>query len=185
MTHPIPSARIVGTFDEMRPLDGPKTHKHGAVDYSERIGVRFAAVENGRLVYFAAFRPQTSGLWAPGELDQFFFKNYFYDTYGGIAALYGDSGRVYLYCHIYFSRMFNDYGATADWKYVEEKAEVRLPKHAMFTEETRVFEGDTIGVIGMAGFTKGPHLHLEIHRGNRWDKYEDRVDPEKLFKGAI
>lgn len=179
--HPNRTLKLVGDFQELRPLVGKKTHSHGACDYSGPVGSKICAAEGGRLFYYAGFREEKT-LWAPDEITELPFKNYFYDTYGGIAILVGDSGRTYLYCHLYMNQIFNNYGVNEKWTYIEERAEKRFPKHAFLSSTRIVHPGEIICGVGNAGYSLGPHLHLEIHPTFKWYKYEDRVDPEILFK---
>jgi len=180
--HPNRSLRVTSSFDEMRPLVGKKTHKHGATDFAGPVGTDIYAAEDGHLQYYAAFR-EGSVLWPPDEIPGFPFKNYFYDTYGGIAVLVGDSGNVYLYCHLYMNQIFNFHGLMNKWVYLEERKHTRKPIHCFMSSARNVSAGEIIARVGNAGFSTGPHLHLEVHRSFKWDRYEDRVDPEELFKG--
>jgi len=193
MIFPIKDTFWISTpFDELRPLTVPpkeRTHVHGAIDISARTGTTIHAPERGTVFYFAAIRDSLRRTMK--ELDlvgpfDFRGEHYFYDTYGGIVLLFGQSGWTHLFCHSYLNQLFNKAPLRLRWKYHESPVRERWPLFAWHTFEdpTPVSAGETIGFVGSAGQSSGPHLHYEIHHGTKWETWGDRVNPETLWTEA-
>lgn len=189
MTFPLPGGRFTAGYHQPRPLASETpTHVHGAIDVAAPVGTPVLAPEAGRLHYFAAFREDRSRKM--GELDlsrfpfQFLGRPYFYDTYGGVAILFGKSGWTHLFAHHFLNQLFNTPPHRMRWHYEESAHLERWPAIAFFTTNGAghyVREGDTITYVGTAGYSTGPHIHYEIHRTGRWTPHDQRPNPEDIF----
>jgi hypothetical protein len=187
MIKPVPGARVTARYDQPRPLSNPGQHIHGATDYAALAGSKIIAPEEGLLYYYIAQRPESRPTWELKiEGVRFPFSNYFYDTFGGIIILSGASGMVHLFAHCYINQLYNKgIIESAKWRTNEQSDEVRWPITTLHTLGTisAVEAGDTIGFVGNAGYSTGPHVHAEIHNGWEWTDYSDRADPETIYKG--
>jgi hypothetical protein len=176
----------LGHWDTPRPLDStPKTHIHGALDIIAPVGTPIVAPERGKVCGFKLTRPEgRTDVWVRSVGDRGLPWNFYtYDMYGGVLVLEGASGLVHLFCHLFMNQLwrYSVFHSPA-WTPVEEEAKQRWPMELWHTLDMpiQVNEGQQIGVIGDAGFTKGDHLHWEIHKGWVWTPYDERPDPEKL-----
>jgi hypothetical protein len=185
----------------MRPLSVPlekRTHKHGAIDLAgddwNSVKVLYRAPENGRLFCMISIRPDREKSWPDNRVifartrdgkqqvpSQ--FLEYWHDTYGVVMMLNGQSGLLHVFAHTYGSQAFSQHAfdpAGLSWD--EQPGDARWPVFCLnnFDGPTAVERGDTIGVVGNAGFSTGKHLHYEIHRGFAWDRWENRVNPETI-----
>lgn len=204
MVQPI-HGTLTSNFHEIRPLSLQRKikeghsltkiekgvlHIHGAVDIANVIGSLMLAPEDGRVFSFMTTRSRTNEFWKEGEGPKilgktFPYKNYFYDLYGGLTVLLGNSGRVYLFCHIFGNHLFNKNPITLnfDKPYCESKAKSRFPLMAFYSKPVFIKEGCPISKMGDAGYSTGPHVHLEVHPSYRLYKYSERIDPLLLFPG--
>ena len=189
MTVPCPGEfGELGRWGTERPLDAAvKTHVHGALDIVAPIGTPIVAPEDGFLYAFALTLPEGR----PRRFERVLpawdlpFKGHSYDLYGGILALRCSTARTHLFAHLHMNQLIKHCGMFRDaWTYVEEEAEVRWPSFLWHTFGNGRFvkEGEQIGVVGNAGYSKGPHLHWEIHNGWTDTPFGQRPDPEKLLK---
>ena len=180
---PVPSSkRITTDYHEPRPLSKPleeRDHNHGGVDIGALLSSNIVAPEEGTVVYYVAQR-QADGkqYWSDGTLKDFPFRNYFYDTFGGVIVLKGVSGITHVFCHSYLHQIVNK--LDIKFESYEEKNKHRFPLTALMSEEVKVKTGDVIGLVGDAGFSTGPHVHYEVHRGYVWQHWQNRPDPEEL-----
>jgi len=190
MRLPIQSAyRLSTEFHQPRPLSASKDkrwHPHAAWDLACPTGTPICSPEDGTLYYFLAFRKEITQLLDVIDLSSSPFDmrdhHYFYDTYGGVILLLGDSGKTHVMAHSYANQLFNK-GKDVQWQYVESAEDERWPVSVWhtFTDPHRVIEGESIGAVGNAGFSTGPHVHYEIHSGATWESYLSRVDPAEMF----
>ena len=173
---------ITTVFTEPRPLSNPGEHIHGAVDISAQLGSSIFAPEDGTVFAWAAFRVAPKSYWPTMpviNIGTTSFCNYFYDTFGGVLVLTSTNHkRTHVITHSYGNQLFNA-SVFQDIRYYEEKADSRFPMHAFYTSPAECKEGALIGAVGNAGHSTGPHIHYEIHNGRRWQRWEDRIDPEK------
>jgi len=169
-------------FYEPRPIDNPGEHVHGAIDIAAPMNSEIFAPEAGEVMAWCAYRPKAGTYWPDMPIlngNALPYCNYFYDTYGGVLILRSDSGeRTHLIAHSYANQLFNK-GLAHDVYAYEEKADMRFPFHAMYTGWREVKVGAHIGYVGNAGYSTGPHVHWEIHRGWKWERWENRINPER------
>lgn len=182
---------VTANFKQERPLKGrteENAHIHGAVDIAAPIGRRIIAPEGGFLRVWLARRTPEGGYWpeaiypfhiggGQSRNAYFPFQNYFYDMYGGIIVL-RNTTRTHVICHSYGDQLF-DKGVFRETNihWYEEKRKARFPMIAIYSSEIEVQAGETIGFVGDAGYSTGPHIHWEIHNGYRWQEHENRIDP--------
>ena len=189
---PVPSTdRISAGFYQLRPLSKPperRTHIHGAIDIPGPVGTDIVAPESGKLYAFMALRGgnvnrSTAEAFSrlrhapPFDIAGHY---YWYDIYGGVLVLVAEE-HTHVIAHSY-SKQLMITGPTGSrlWESVESRQDERWPVLAFHTFEDAfdVSAGDFIGMIGNAGTSTGPHIHWEIHNGRRWNKHENRVNPE-------
>lgn len=184
MQYPIPDVevRITSPFTEPRPLGGPFTHIHGAIDIGAPVNTKIYAPEKGELFFYAGFR-DVGDMRVTKTLPKytFPFQYYNYDVYGGVIALFAESGLIHIMTHSYINQLFNRSPIEIKLFVAEEPAENTHPHHSIFSQPVLVKEGDHIGFVGNAGWSTGPHIHYEIHSGS-WKPHADRMNPERLFK---
>lgn len=179
MIWPFPGNTLITSgFSSPRPMSNPGEHIHGAIDVKAAIGSEIIAPERGFLYKYCAIRYKDGQYWDVGALQEFPYKNYFYDMFGGIIVLKGDSGITHIFAHIYQNQLYNK--ESCEWKYIEEKKESRFPVHAYITEPYEVFKGEHLGYTGNSGYSTGAHCHYEQHRGFVWQKHEDRPNPGNM-----
>lgn len=189
MTFPLFGAYKWGAgWDQPRPLVGPKTHVHGAVDFPVPEAVRVLAPEEGDAIAAVIFREdgppadiRYHGFWFP-------FSNYAFRVYGAIIALFG-SRYTHLFAHLapeWFPDVFQvdphvthhgggpggAYTMSVIWGPVEFR------------------EGEVLAKVGLTGgiepplpSTEGRHLHYELHNpGVVWTPYDKRPRPEEVYQ---
>lgn len=166
-------------FDQPRPLGSEKpTHKHAAQDIGNESGEPVLAPEDGEAFGFAALRPKRM-FWKALPVVHgrvFDWANYFYDTFGGLVVVRGDSGVTHIIAHSWLNQIFNLPPLSG-----EPVSTFEPPDHcwpvALWTDAVPVHAGQRVGSVGSAGFSTGPHVHWEIHEGDRWQRHENRIDP--------
>lgn len=185
MILPIPNGRITAPFSQPRPLGGPTTHIHGAIDVAAPLGSApnptAVAPVSGTARCLQFLRPSTDVYWPTSErpdINILLARNYFYDLYGGVITIYAADGTFHILTHFYASQLWAHSAPT----YIESRAPGRFPCIALVGDPFRVSEGQSLVPVGNAGFSTGHHIHWEIHPGQRqiYD-YADRLDPEKLL----
>jgi len=173
------NTKITAGFHEPRPMSNPGEHPHGAIDIATPVGSTILAPEHGKLIMYFARRPKDGLYWKPNEMGHFPYRNYFYDMYGGLLILKGESGLTHVFTHIYMSQMHNK--EKHDWAYIEEKADERFAIFCMLAGEIEVFEGAKIGVTGNSGYSTGDHCHYELHKGFVRQAHADRPNPQEIL----
>jgi len=177
--------KLTTNFTEQRPLSKPldeRDHVHGAIDLAAPRGTPIYMPENGFTFAWAAYRPKAGMYWPEmPEIEDFGLMpwcNYFYDTFGGvIIARSADEYRTHVICHSYSNQLFNK-NIFDKILSIEETEDRRFPIHAYYTPRKLFVEGDIIGYVGNAGYSTGAHAHWEIHTSNRWQRWENRINPE-------
>lgn len=109
--------------------------------------------------------------------------HYFYDTYGGVVVLLGESNLTHVFTHSYANQIYNHSPIHSTWKYTESRDDERWPVMVWhtFDDLIRVTEGQLIAAVGNAGFSTGAHTHYEIHRGREYREPLARTDPKEIF----
>ena len=181
---------LTAEYWQSRPLSAPeerRTHPHAAWDAAAPIGTRIAAPEAGDLYYVIAYRADTTRRLDEIELHPQPFRlqghHYFYDTYGGVIILAGESGMTHVMTHSYANQLYNRAPRGMSWRYTESGKDERWPVSAWHTFDNpeRVLPGHVIGHVGNAGFSTGAHVHYEIHPRRHYAAPCDRVDPADIY----
>lgn len=177
--------RISSTFGEMRPLNAEhKTHPHGAIDLAVPRNTVIYAPEKGRLFYHVAMRSERmiqNLYWGTGRW--YAFSNYYYDVWGGLVVLEGEeTGYTHVFAHCEADYLFNNGKVKKDLFTLSEEGDGKF-SISLISKESPILVniGDEIGRSGNAGFSTGPHIHYEIHRGRAWEPHGDRVNPASLY----
>jgi len=159
MTWPVPGRTDVSaTFEQMRPLSVPKeerTHIHGAIDIPAPSGTEIIAPEDGVVVCFAAMRRSRNlggGEMPDMDLAGFDIRghHYYYDIYGGVIVLVGDSGRVHVITHSWRNQLFNRWAHSrgASIETVETPEVERFPAVCgEVSSPVSVGEGEKVGYM--------------------------------------
>jgi len=173
--------RISSSFFEPRPMSNPGAHIHGAIDIGASQGASIVAPEAGVAFAWCAFRPEEGLVWpSPISVNgaRMPFSNYFNDMYGSIIVLRSkDDHRTHVIAHSFPNQLFNT-RIYQGIQYIEEQQVKRFPIHANYTPPLAVKRGEMIGYVGNAGYSTGPHIHWEIHHGWKWERWEERINPE-------
>lgn len=187
MTYTRPCAgQITARWAEMRPLSVPvekRDHVHGAIDIGGAGIVPLFAPAACDVYRFVIVRPESGGSWKwqlrEGELSRLPWGEYTYDIYGGVTVCDTYDGHVHLFCHSYM-RQLQDATRGLLWSYEEQPSDARFPVMLWHTFgwAQRAEAGEVIGAVGNAGYSFGPHLHYEIHRGWVNTPYAERPNPE-------
>ena len=189
MTFPVKIDYKISTgFDEMRPLSLPvekRTHPHGAIDIAVPIGTDIIAPENGEVHWQIQFRRGDSyhNVYWPYTEQPYAFRNYFYETFGGLCILYGESGKTHVFAHIRAEDILMLYRGTRADNYYTEDIDGPDAFHLFvnWNSLVKMREGDTICYSGNSGFSTGPHIHYEIHQGRDFTPHADRTNPLDLW----
>lgn len=191
--NPIKNGIVTTPFFEMRPLSVPvkeRTHIHGALDIAPQGDNNIYAPFDCLAFAWWAKRDSSSDhyrVWPKlPEINgkPFEWCNYFYDMYGGVIVLkelnsINNVIRTHLICHCWQNQLFNKPPfSNATIKTKEQPENSRYAISAIYTSVLRFQKGDVIGQVGNAGYSTGAHIHWEIHPGEKWIRYEDRINPE-------
>lgn len=178
--------RLTSDFDEMRPYGTVrKTHKHGAWDLAVPISTPIYAPEVGILHYF--FQVRTGNIkhhniyWADGRW--YAFSNYFYDSYGALAVLETHDHLTFVFAHIYAKNII---AMTEEQMICLTVDELKTVDGMILAFHNRdkplgIDKGDIIAYSGNAGYSTGPHIHMELHKGRSWIPHRDRPDPKDIW----
>lgn len=174
------SYKITAPFNEMRPIENPTKHIHGAIDIAVPIGTKIQAPEDGLIYYHFNYSKNNKArniYWY--DKTWYAFSNYFYSIFGGLIILEGISGYTHVFAHIE-GKTINDMlnNERRQRKYYEDAngfAFINLE------DPNLVIAMDVIGFSGNAGKSTGPHIHYEIHEHRKWIPHKDRPNPEKIY----
>lgn len=156
--------KLASDFNEPR---ATSIGRHEAWDLAAPEGTKIHAPEDGALVYHAILRSGAgaSAWWSwPDGLD-YWFSNYYLDTYGGLLILFGRE-HTHAFCHINLDDLLRGLQASGR-RYTAKKH-----KHSYSTwvraylnlvDPRPVAEGDPIGFLGTEGNEQGAHIHYELH----------------------
>lgn len=174
---------VTADFYQPRPLSRPldqRDHIHGAIDIAAPVGTLIRAPESGEVFYWASFRQAVGQVWPEQPMingQLFTFCNYFYDMFGGVIVVRNaPRTRTHIITHIWLNQMFNK-GFTQTVHTAEERETKRFAIFGIYSVPKQVRENEIIGYVGNAGYSTGPHVHWEIHRGLRWNRWEHRINP--------
>ena len=190
MIFPIPDPyRITTDFHEMRPLSRPpekRNHPHGAIDIAVPTGTSIYAPERGEVEWHVQFRRGRAyhDVYRPYQGGpKYAFRNYFYETFGGLCVLYAHSGRTHVFAHIEAGEIFNRFAATgAEHFYTEDQnGDTSFYLFVNWRNLNDVHEGDFLCASGNAGYSTGAHVHYEIHKRKEWIPHSERLDPLSLY----
>lgn len=185
MTHPLPLARLTASFSEPRPLGGPCTHIHGAVDLAPSGPGRCLAPVSGEAQYLQFIRPSLAEAFLPDDkpaLLAFPMRHYYYDLYGGLLTIKEEkTSRLHILTHFWGASLWEHTAPT----YIESRKTGRFPCFALVRKPFHVVEGQPLLPVGNAGFSTGPHIHWEIHPTSDYlTPHRERLDPTKLLEEA-
>jgi murein DD-endopeptidase MepM/ murein hydrolase activator NlpD len=179
--------KLTSDFNEPRPLNAPpekRTHVHGAWDIAVPEKTPMMAPEWGRAYKLVQFRSngQTHNLFWD-DRKWFAFSNYFYDTFGGLIILEGDSGLTYVFTHIWAQDILDDLFREHISCHIKEETDKNGAIVSLWNmnDPDNVEAGQYIGSSGNAGFSTGSHIHLELHRRRDWLRWENRPDPAEIW----
>ena len=181
--------KVTAPWGQMRPLSVPEAerdHVHGAIDIGGAGIVPLLAPAACDVYRFCIVRPQTGGEWKwqlrDGALDRLPWGAYTYDVYGGVTVCDTHDGHVHLFCHSYL-RQLHDATKGIVWSYQEQPEDSRWPVMLFHTFDwvERAEAGEVIGAVGNAGYSFGPHVHWEIHKGWTLTPHAERPDPEAFL----
>ena len=178
MILPIKGGVITSPFNEPRPLEGAKTHVHGALDVARGDGIALAPVSGVARAYLF-LRSQTP--WSRTDKTEILAvpaREYWYDLFGGVIEIRADDGTYHLMTHFYGSVLQERFGP---FKYIESNVQTRTPTIMLASNGKMLSEGDKLCAIGNAGYSTGPHIHWEIHPTPSIYLHSGRIDPEALL----
>lgn len=184
---PVEGGQVTAGYYDPRPYSKPPEKRdrfHKGWDIaSDAERPEILAPETGKLYFHMIVR-------APNDYmgDQFWpnsrwyaFSNFYFDTYGCLTLLHGDSGRWYVFAHQDPDTMFSlvrDYGIMKSWTREGDGYNRYVRAYLTLDMPVGVSEGDPVGHIGNSGYSTGSHLHMQIHK-NR--SYQSRIDPAELW----
>jgi len=179
--------KLTSDFGEMRPINAPpekKTHVHGAWDIAVPEGTPMMASERGKVYRLVQFRSnsQTHNLFWDDQ-KWFGFSNYFYDTFGGLLILEGDSGLTYVFAHIWAQSILDDLFREHSSCQIKEETDKNGSIVSLWNmkDPDYVEAGECIGSSGNAGYSTGAHIHLELHYRREWISWAKRDDPAEIW----
>ena len=175
--------KLAADFAEPRPLEGPKTHVHGAWDIAVPVNTPIYAEVSGKL--YKVYHRRRDGkvfhdlFWL--DKTWFAFSHYYWEVWGCLIILEGDDGKTYVHAHCPREQTMNFFRTDAPCTYQTfDKTDAAEAFHNL-DYPVHVSEGDLLGTSGNDGYSTGPHIHLEIHKGRNYTPHADRPDPAVLW----
>lgn len=180
MTIPISGGRVTAPFDEPRPVEGPKTHDHGALDVAGGDGqVRAPAAGIARAYIFIRYPGEDWMFRDKPEIQELPFRRYWYDVFGGLIVVTEPSGIMHLMTHFFSNQLQRGFGRLHVY---ETSKETRFPCTALVSDAREVRRGEVVSKVGNAGYSSGPHIHWEVHhQSDRLDDYPSRINPSRYI----
>lgn len=196
---PVLMGKVTAGFWEPRPLSGPKLGQyHRAWDIGAPWGTPILAEEDGQLTFHVIYRSPTPNGASPGfsanltmpDGKWYWLSNLYRDNYGCLVILRAKSGLIYVHCHTDELQFFEYMRALIEAQHGRPAFDAIRPKEtrvaynsytaAIVTDgiPVMVTKGTRIGAIGSAGYSTGPHVHLQIHAA---EDYNSRIDPAELW----
>ena len=151
---------------------------HGGLDICAIYGTAGLAPEGGLVVWHWFERngfSKPTVTWPGGT--QYDFGAWCASPYGGVAVLYGDSGKIYLYCHMELAQireMCKQYEISL-FEGTAKAGGTPVKVYHTLDNYVRVKAGDIVALMGSAGQSSEPHFHFEEWEGGR------RFDPFNLW----
>lgn len=196
MKFPVEYGIVTTGYFDPRPYSVPPEERkyfHRAWDISADPGSAIKAPEDGRLYFHSIHRsPQdktADWFWNPvtpsGQAFWYMFSNFYYDAYGACTVLLGEK-YVWLFAHQEeqaLGILMEFYSVIPTWQ--EKRLAYNDYVRAMLTfgNGIPVVVGSPIGKIGNAGYSTGPHVHMQVHKS--LFVYEDRVDPGFVWPSIV
>lgn len=157
--------------------------RHEAWDIGCPEGTAIFAPEEGFLIYHAILRsgPEDSAWWAWPDGNDYWFSNYYLDTYGCLLILFGRT-YTHVFCHINLDDLMRLLEASGK-QYTAKKHKSTYNRwvraYLNLVDPRQVVEGEKIGFVGTEGHESGPHIHYELHPCgfHTWK----RLDPKVLW----
>ena len=189
MVFPAPGATVSTGFWDLRPYSKPwheRTYIHRAWDfanYDNRLSL-LRAPERGLIFYQYIVRCPLDVTWDhkwPGTPSWYMFSNFYADTMGALAILMGESGNIWAFGHLVPDSII--YQMTAkkipiEWGEKKWLYNKYVRWIISFDHMREVLAGDVIGYIGNAGYSTGPHCHMQVHESKN---YNSRIDPAEYW----
>lgn len=188
----------VGYYDK-RPYSVPEEQRkrnHKAWDMilvdsngASTLGAPIVAPESGKLYFHYMQRYTPLGDKSPLTWDVYWpsgtwyiFSNFYYEMYGCITVLVGDSGLTYLFAHQdvdLFFYLLNKQNVSANWIEKSKWYNKRIRGFVTTDNPVDVKSGEKVGFVGNAGYSQVPHVHMQIHENVK--EYDNRIDPAELW----
>jgi hypothetical protein len=177
---PILGGQVTTDFYEMRPLSGPKTHVHGAIDIAGGDKI-FRSPIAGQMQAVAFIQQDRPIAWADRDKPLIMTqpaRHYWYHIYGGIIQIKDEAGRTHLFTHFWLQQLRSLFHLDV----LESSIDSRFAPVMLYSERRKVTKGEQLCPIGSAGVSTGPHIHWEVHPDGHIMPHASRINPEKYIE---